>query len=219
VGVHEDEPDWLEDAYENVDVTDRAQVTVDGASAELVRGSRDVYCDDGLTVCEREQFADLVWERRDDQWVVMSGEGRYSRTPEIVAVAESLVDRPQRATLTAELAPAGWSLDFYKMGRVLGLVNDEYAQETITVHVPLPEDVVPPEQLLDQLAGVVGDVVPVTVHGRPGHLVLCESGYLDERIWQLQAQFEDGTTFTLQVPDSFTEAQVVQMAEQVSYNP
>jgi hypothetical protein len=32
-------------------------------------------------------------------------------------------------------------------------------------------------------------------------------------------RFEDGTTFTVQAPEAFTREQVVQMAEQVTYNP
>ncbi|MGY2083538.1 hypothetical protein [Blastococcus sp. SYSU DS0539] len=217
VAVLDEEPEWLDDAYEHVDVTERAEVGVDGRDADVVRGSRDVYCEDGLTVCERERFAELVWERRDDQWVVLSGEGDYSRTPELVAIAESLVDRPQRATLTAELAPAGWSLQAYKMGRVLTLVNDAYEQQTITVHVPLPEDVVPADQLLDQLMGPAGPVVPVTVHGRPAQLVPVHNGPRATG-WFLQAQFADGTTFTVQAPDAFTGEQVVELAEQVTYH-
>ena len=63
-----------------------------------------------------------------------------------IEVAESLVDRPQPATLRVGLAPAGWSVQSYKMGRVLTLVNDAYEQQTLTVHIPLPEDVVPAEQ-------------------------------------------------------------------------
>ena len=218
VGVDDEEFEWVEEAYANVDVVERASVDVDGAEGRLVRGIRDDYCDDGLTVCERVAFTELFWERRDDQWVAMTGEGRYSRTAELVALAESLVDRPQRATLTAELAPAGWSVEFYKMGRVLGLVNDSYEQETLTVHVPLPEDVIPADRVATGLEAPAGPVVPVTVHGRPAQLVPTDHGP-GMAGWFLQAQFEDGTTFTLQVPGSFTEEQVVQMAEQVTYNP
>ncbi|MGY1724058.1 hypothetical protein [Blastococcus sp. SYSU DS0533] len=218
VGVHEEEPDWLEDAHASVDVTERAEVGVGGVDADLVRGVRDVYCDDGLTVCQRERFAELLWERRDDQWIVMTGEGRYSRTADLVAVAGSLVDRPQRATLTAELAPAGWSVQFYKMGRVLTLVNDSYEQQTITVHVPLPEDVPPLPQVRENLMGPVGPQLDVTVQGRPAALVRVDNG-LRDRGWFLQAQFADGTAFTLQVPDAFTQEQVLEFAEQVAYNP
>ena len=65
----------------------------------------------------------------------------------------------------------------------------------------------------------VGPVIPVTVHDRPAHLVQQDSGYLDQRIWFLQAEFADGTTFQLQAPDAFTQQQVVEMAEQVTFHP
>jgi hypothetical protein len=148
-----------------------------------------------------------------------AGNGRYPSADRLPAVAESLVDRPQPATLRVGLAPAGWSVRFFKMGRVLTLVNDADEQQTLTVQIPLPEDVVPPEHLLDQLMSPVGPVIEKTVHGRPAYLVMLDSGYLDQRIWFLQADFADGTTFELQVPDAFTEEQAVQMAEQVTYNP
>ncbi|WP_104525540.1 hypothetical protein [Blastococcus atacamensis] len=217
VGVDDEEPEELDEAYEHVDVTERAEVDVDGADGRLVRGVRDVYCEDGLTVCERQRFAELAWERGDDEWVTMSGEGRYSRTAELVAVAESLVDRPQPATLRMGLAPAGWSVQFFKMGRVLTLVNDAYEQQTLTVHVPLPEDVVPLEQLPAGIEAPAGPVVPVTVHGLPARLVPTDHG-AGMAGWYLQAQFADGTTFTVQAPDAFTREQVVALAEQVTHN-
>jgi hypothetical protein len=50
------------------------------------------------------------------------------------------------------------------------------------VNIPLPEDVIPPERFSDQLMGPVGQVIPVTVHDRPAHLVMMDAGYLDQRI-------------------------------------
>jgi hypothetical protein len=195
------------------------EIRVDGGEGRVVRGSHDVPCDDGLSICRSRSFTQVVWEHRDDMWLLLEGDGRYRSAERLVAVAESVVDRPQPATLRMGLAPAGWSVQFFKMGRVLTLVNDAYEQQTLTVQIPLPEDVVPPEELLSQLMGPVGPVIPVTVHDRPAHLVRLDSGYLDQQIWFLQAQFEDGTVYELQVPDSFTEAQVVELAEQVTYNP
>ena len=110
------------------------------------------------------------------------GDGRYRAADRLLAVADSIVDQPQPATLRMGLAPAGWSVDFFKMGRVLTLVNDPYEQQTLTVHLPLPEDVVPPEQLLDKLMSPVGPVIPVTVQGRPAYLVRIDSGYLDQEM-------------------------------------
>lgn len=192
---------------------------IDGRDAELVRYSRTWCTGDSVEDCPRRSFTQLTWERSEDTWIRILGDGRYGSAERLVAVAESLVDRPQPATLAVGLAPAGWSVQFFKMGRVLTLVNDAYEPQTLTVHLPLPEDVVPAEQFRENLMGPVGPQLDVTVNDRPAQLVLCDSGYLDQRIWQLQAQFVDGTTFALQVPDSFTEEQVVEMAEAVTHNP
>ncbi len=37
--------------------------------------------------------------------------------------------------------------------------------------------------------------------------------------WYLQAQFPDGTTFVVEAPAAFTQAQVLQFAAQVTYTP
>jgi hypothetical protein len=218
LSVHEEEPD-LEALNASFAMTEIAEVRVAGQDAQLTRGTHDVPCDDGLSSCGSRSFTQLAWEHRDDMWLLLEGDGRYRSAERLLSVAESVVDRPQPATLRMGLAPAGWSVQFFKMGRVLTLVNDAHDQQTLTVHIPLPEDAVPPGQLLNQLMAPVGPVIPVTVHDRPAHLVRLDSGYLDQEIWYLQAQFEDGTTFVLQVPEAFTQEQVVEMAEQVTYNP
>jgi hypothetical protein len=198
---------------------DSDDVSVDGRDAELVQYSRIWCAGDSVVDCPRRSFAQLTWERSEDTWVRILGDGAYRDPERLIDVAESLVDRPQPATLSVGLAPAGWSVQFFKMGRVLTLVNDAYEPQTMTVHIPLPEDAVPAEQFRESLMGPVGPQLDVTVNGLPAQLVLCESGYLDERIWVLQAQFADGTTFGLQAPDSFTQEQVLQLAGTVTYNP
>ena len=136
----------------------------------------------------------------------------------LIEVAESVVDRPQRATLTPELAPEGWSLQLFKMGRVLVLVNDEFEEQSVTVHVPLPEDVAPLDAVRGSIMGPVGPQLDVTVGGRPAALVRTDHGP-GHGGWFIQAQFEDGTAYTLQVPDAFTKEQVVEFAEAVTYHP
>jgi hypothetical protein len=219
IHVSEDEPEDPDAAAPDYQLGSVDEVSVDGRTADLVQYSRTWCTDDAMEDCGRRSFARVSWERADDTWVQILGDGRYRSPDRLLAVAESLVDRPQPATLSVGLAPAGWSVQFFKMGRVLTLVNDAYEQQTLTVHLPLPEDVVPPEELVGQLAGPVGPLIPVTVQGRPAHMVLLDAGYLDQRIWFLQAQFADGTVYQLQVPEAFTQEQVVQMAEQVTYNP
>jgi hypothetical protein len=217
LAVGDGEPDRLDDEHEQQDVTGTDEVTVDGERAEVVRGRRDVACEDGIGSCGQVRSADLVWERRDDQWVTLRGEGGYATTAALLAVANSLVDRPQPATLAVGLAPAGWSTQFFKDGRILSLADDDHPEQTVTVHLPLPEDVVPPDQLRGQLMGPVGPVLTVTVQGRPAQLVRTDNGPRD-RGWYLQAQFPDGTTFVVQAPEAFTQEQVVAFAEQVTHN-
>jgi hypothetical protein len=221
--VGEDEPEGVgpdegAPGYEELDVD---EVDLGDDEIEVVTYEREWCVEDAGLGCVTEvrRFASLSWERQDDQWVSLLGHGDYADADELREVAESLVDRPQPAILRMGLAPAGWSVQFFKMGRVLTLVNDAYEQQTLTVHIPLPEDVTPPEELLDQLMGPIGPVVPVTVQGRPAYLVRVDTGHLDQEGWFLQAQFADGTTFTVQAPEAFTQDQVVRMADQVTYNP
>jgi hypothetical protein len=216
--VREDEPD-LDEQDPGADLGPVEDVRVGELDAELVRGSHDVACEDGLSVCGTRSFTRLAWKFDDDRWVLLEGDGSYRDAERLIGVAESLVDRPQPAVLSVGLAPEGWSVAAYKMGRVLTLVNDAYEQQTLTLHLPLSEDVIPADQVRDSIMGPVGPQLDVTVNDRPAQLVLCESGYLDERIWYLQAQVDDGTTFVLQVPDSFTQQQVLQLAGTVTYNP
>lgn len=209
VTVSPDEPEFR-------DEVDRTAVPVGDEVAEIVMTVSNT-CD--ATDCRLQGEIRLVQERREGQWVTLAGSGRFDDPDRLVAVARDLVDRPQPVPLRAHLAPAGWSLLAYKGDRILTLVNDSYEQQKVSVHIPLPEDVVPPEQLPDQLMGPSGPVAPVTVHGRPAYLVRLDSGYLDQEMWFLQAQFPDGTTFTVQAPEAFTEEQVVEMAGQVTYDP
>lgn len=174
----------------------------------------------GPECIEVEQpYVHLVWERRDGQWVQLSGEGRFDDADRLRDVAENLVDRPQPVPLQVHLVPAGWSVLAYKDDRILTLVDDAYEQQTLSVQIPLPENVVPPEELLDQLMGPLAPVIPVTVHRRPAHLVRTQSDFLDQEAWFLQAQFEDGTVYEIQAPEAFTRERVVELAEQVTYNP
>lgn len=216
--VREDEPD-LDELNASMDVGEAEDVVVAGREGVFVRGTHDVPCEDGLSMCGSRSFTQMAWEHREDMWLLLEGDGRYRSVERLLAVADSIVERPQPAILRMGLAPAGWSVDFFKMGRVLSLVNDAYEQQSLTVHIPLPEDVPPPEQLRDQLMGAIGPVIPVMVHGRPAYLVRVDTGYLDEEGWYLQAQFADGTTFVVQAPEAFTQEQVVRMAEQVTFNP
>jgi hypothetical protein len=202
---------------EQYDVNDVEDVTVDGRDAELVTGT-DLTCGGPGPDCidVERPYVHLVVERRHGQWVQLSGEGPYNDGDQLLALAENLVDRPQAVPLQVHLAPAGWSVLAYKDDRILTLVNDAYEQQTLNVFLPLPEDVVPADELLSQLMGPVGPVIPVTVNDRPGQLVQIGGGPLDSG-WYLQAQFPDGTTFVVQAPAAFTQAEVQAFAAEVTY--
>ena len=212
VRIEPDEP-------EQYDVSDTEDVTVNGEDAELVTGSINTCTGPGPECIEVQvPYVHLVWERRDGQWVELSGSGRYDDGDRLRAVAEDLVDRPQPVPLQVHLAPAGWSVQAYKDDRILTLVNDSYEQQTVNVFLPLPEDVVPADELLGELMGPVGPVIPATINGRPAQLVQIGGGPMDSG-WYLQAQFTDGTTFVVQAPAAFTQEEVLRFAAEVTYTP
>ena len=144
--------------------------------------------------------------------MVIRGDGRYDSSGQLLAVAASLVDRPQPATLSVGLAPAGWSVQGFKMGRVLTLVDDAHEQQTMSVHLPLPAEVLSRTTVATSIEGPTGPMRPVTVNRRPAQLVPTTNG------WYLQAQFPDGTTFVVQAPASFTEADMLAVAGQVRHS-
>jgi hypothetical protein len=215
IAVSMDEPEFG-------DVSGEEEVAVDGAEGALVTTTSN-YCDtgaDGAESCELRDEVRLVFERRNDQWVTVSGPTEPDR---LVGLAESLVDRPQRIPLQISVAPAGWSLDFFKDDRILSLIDDDHEQHSLSVHLPDPEAVIPAEQVRESVMGPIGPQLDVTVHGRPAQLVRVERDlvYEGRRLegWYLQAQFVDGTTFVVQAPESFTQGQVLRFAESVVHTP
>jgi len=108
------------------------------------------------------------------------------------------------------------------MGRVLTLVNSRYEQQSLSVHIPLPEEVIPADRVRESIMGPIGPQLDVTVNGRPAQLVRVDVGYVVDghryEGWYLQAQFEDGTTFVVQAPEAFTKDQVLELAESVTHN-
>jgi hypothetical protein len=208
---------------EQYDVRSTDDVDVNGREAEVVTGSTTVCGGPGPECVDVESpYTHVVLEWQDDQWVQLSGDGRYAERDALLEVATLLVARPQAVPLQVHVAPVGWSVLAYKDDRILTLVDDDYEQQTLSVHIPLPEEVLPADQLRESLMGPVGPVIPVTVHERPAQLVMTTTDYRvgDDwyRQWYLQAQFDDGTTFVLQAPESFTQEQVLQLAETVTYN-
>lgn len=209
---------------EQYDVTSTTDVTVDGRAAELVRGV-DTTCGGTGRECvdQRTPYLHLVWERKEGQWVQLQGRGGHDDAGRLLRTAEHLVDRPQRVPLQISVAPQGWSVQGYKDDRILTLANDGYGQQSLSVHVPLPGEVIPAARVRESVARPIGPQLDVTVDGRPAQLVrvegdlLVDGHFLDG--WYLQAQFADGTTFVVQAPGAFTEEQLLRVAESVTYNP
>ena len=215
IAVSDEEPEFS-------DVSGEQEVDVDGDDGVLVTTTSN-YCDtgaDGAEFCELRDEVRLVFERRDDQWVTVSGP---AEADQLLWVAGSLVDRPQRIPLQISLAPAGWSVQGFKDDRILTLVDDGHEQHSLSVHLPYPEDVVPAGQVRSSIMGPIGPQLDVTVNGRPAQLVRVDRAMVieGERVegWFLQAQFTDGTTFVVQAPGSFTQEQVLRTAEAVVYTP
>jgi hypothetical protein len=155
----------------------------------------------------------VVWERSDDQWVTVSGEGRFATETSVVSLAEQVVDRPVVVPLQLALAPRGWVLVAYKDDRIVTLADpagDPATDATArTLTASLPQQPSDPADLSREV-GATGDLVPVTVHGRPASLLPTHDG------WFLQAELPDGTVFVVQAPGDFTARQVVEVAEGVS---
>jgi hypothetical protein len=215
-------PQWT---YANADITARGSTVVGGAEADFVSGdyhqpsctsapATPLQTEEPPEVCT-STFTDLVWERAEGQWIWLRGEDDYAETAALVAVADSVVDRPRPVDLQVGLAPAGWSLNSYEDGH-LGFVSDEDPDERLAVSLQERWRGWTTETGL-QGYPTVGPVVSTTVHGRPARMVVVDQ--TDMREWYLAAELESGVPFLLQVPASFTQDQVLGIAEQVTYTP
>jgi hypothetical protein len=214
-------PQW---GYANSDITETRTVDVDGTDADLVRGNYDrpsctyapstpVQTEEPEEVCT-SSFADLFWERQDGQWVWLRGEDAYADTSTLVAVAESIVDRPQPVDLQLGLAPAGWSLNSYDEGHIAFVKSDDPTQR---LAVSLMERW-RRETVENAFKGMYdGPEHWVTVNGRPAKIVLVDQGEFNE--WFLAGELDSGALFMIQTPETFTQEQVVEIAEQVTYSP
>ena len=180
------------------------QVDVRGEKATVYRtevtGSGDEYS--------------LVWERHDDEWVVVYGTGRFASERAVAELARQVVDRPTAAPLQLALAPQGWVVVAYKDDRILTLADpdgDPATEATArTLNVSLPPEPTEPADLPAAVGAAGGRMDAVTVHGQPAQLLPTAEG------WFLQARMTDGTVFVLQAPADFSPDQVVEVAEGVS---
>jgi hypothetical protein len=226
----EDPGHVLHAGWSSPDDRDRISLSVTPDEPDLVQptGEQDVTVRgrDGVLATEHIPYeegrvrvsAALVVEWHDGQWIELTGAGRFAGRQQLLAVARTLVDRPQPVPLQLHLAPAGWSLLAYKDDRILTLVDDDY--DRLSLNVYLTDQPLPADRLLTELEGPpVAPVLEVSVNGRPAQLVRLEARDAADNGWYLQAQFPDGRTFVVQAPAAFTKAQVLAFADQVTYTP
>jgi hypothetical protein len=202
VSLFAEDPRGLAEFGWSVEGDATGTVTVDGTEAEVRSAGSSV---------------DLLWERADGRWVRILGEGAFARTAAVVAVGESLADRPQPVGLQFGLAPAGWSPAGYEESRSLDLVSDVDPEQLLRVSLIGREGGATVDSVLGGMP-MAGPVTPVTVQGQEGRMALADGGS-DPDFWQVVGQLPDGPLFLLLAPDALTQEQVLAIAEQVTYTP
>ncbi|MFW3171543.1 hypothetical protein [Geodermatophilus sp. CPCC 206100] len=164
--------------------------------------------------------AGLDWQRAPGQWVTITAQGRYAERDLVTALAGALVDRPQAMPVQLHLAPAGYSLDFFKDdGRTVRLSDDADPTRGLVVRLPFPGETAPGGQVPDGAGGTAEPVEEVTVQGQRAELVRTDDGGGGPHGWVLRARLPDGTAFLVEAPGSLTREQVVEIADQVTYTP
>jgi hypothetical protein len=220
-----EDPRTAPDTYR---IAESGTVTVGTVEAEFHRGDYvEPHCTTGRSTPQQtaepagvctDSFADLVWQRPDGLWVHIRGEDAYSGPAAVVAVAESLVDRPQPAALQLGVAPAGWSVTGYDNSQSITVSSD--ADPDQWLHVWLmerwrPESV---EHAFDGM-DLKSPVTTVTLNGQPARMAVAGGGPWPDDFWYLAGHLGDGVSFELQMPATFTAEQVFALASQVTYTP
>ncbi|MGY1727690.1 hypothetical protein ACI79J_12040 [Geodermatophilus sp. SYSU D01062] len=177
--------------------------TVDGAEAAVWR-------EDGTV--------SLLWERPDGQWVWLAGEGAPAEVEALVAMGESIVDRPVPVGLQFGLAPAGWSVGGYEESRSLDLVSDAAPVLALRLSAVGAQYTGTIDELLEGMP-TAAPTEPVTVQGRDGRLALLTGDVGQPPFWTLIGQLPDGRFFRLLAPQVLTREQVLQIGEQVTAAP
>jgi hypothetical protein len=202
-------------------------VSVDGLDAQLVRGDYAMrHCTTAPSTPQQTRppgevcttsFAYLAWQRPDGEWVWIWADDTYSTAQAVVGVADSLVDRPQPAGLQLGLAPDGWSVTSYENSG-MSLASDSDPDEVISL------------SLLERWRGygsvdavlkevpLTGPVRSMTVQGKPARVALGAGDPWPHDRWNISAELPDGTLFLLQVSDTLTQEQALQIAEQVTHS-
>lgn len=186
-------------------------VTINGSPAVIVAPSE----------AQDAGVASLDWERAPGQWVTVMAQGRYAERDLLMSIASSLVDTPQAMPVQLHLAPAGYSLDFFKdNGRIVRLGDDTDVYLGLTVRLLSAEEVTSIQEQLPSVGGAQAETVEdVTVQEQPAQLARTDYGDGGKQGWVLQAQLPEGNTFVVEAPGTLTREQVVQIADQVTYAP
>ncbi|MGY1697885.1 hypothetical protein ACI780_23555 [Geodermatophilus sp. SYSU D00814] len=200
LGVYPEDPRSSEEYGSSHEGDPTGTATVDGAVASVWR-------EDGVVT--------VLWERGDGQWIQLSGEGSYADTGALVAVGESIVDRPQPVGLQVGLAPAGWSVGGFEESRSLDLVSDVDPDLVLRLSAVGDQYAGTIDGLLDGLS-LAAPVETVAVQGRPGRLALVEGDAGAPPSWMLVGRLADGRCFQLLAPEALTREQVLQIGEQVT---
>ncbi|SHH08354.1 hypothetical protein [Geodermatophilus nigrescens] len=166
-------------------------------------------------VWRQDGVVGLLWERTDGRWVSLTGEGTRVDVAALVAVGESVVDRPQPVGLQFGLAPAGWSVGGYEESRSLDLVSDAdplLALRLSTVGAQYTGTI---DELLEGMP-TAASTETVPVQGRDGRLALFAGDEGQPPFWTLVGRLADGRFFRLLAPSALTRDQVLQIGEQVT---
>ena len=208
-------------------MTDSGTVTVGGAQARWTSGVTPEVCTVANVCLEDLPFAELIWERAPGQWIRLTGDGAHGDVAALVAVGESLVDRPQPINLQVGLAPAGWSVvDWHESSGAIGVASDEDPTRALTVQCMPEAPAGATEMDNGTVEGRVAAVTPLdpptkaTVGGQPAQVVRA-ADYLDAdlRFWLVAWELPDGTLCSVQTPEDFTRDDVLAIAEGVTYRP
>jgi hypothetical protein len=162
-----------------------------------------------------DPFLSVTWERSDDEWVTVTGSGRFATADAVTALARQVTDRATPVPLQLTLAPRGWVLVAYKDDRIVTVADPAGAPATDatarTLSDSIPRSPSDPADLSQEVTGGRANPEQVTVHDRPAYLLSTPEG-----AWFLQAQLPDGTVFVLQAPGDLSRVQLVEIAEGVT---
>ncbi|RBY75877.1 hypothetical protein DQ239_15245 [Blastococcus sp. TF02-09] len=209
------------------DLTASGTVAVAGAEARWTTAVTPELCTVANVCFDDLPSASLTWQRAPGQWVSLAGDGAHGDVAALVAVGESLVDRPQPINLQVGLAPAGWSVvDWHESSGYVGVASDDDPTRTLAVQcmpeAPAGDHEMDNGSVEGRIASVtaIDPVVSTTVGDRPAQVVHAHD-YVDAemRFWMVAWELPDGTLCTVQTPEEFTQDDVLAIAEGVTYTP